>query len=279
VELEAHVAAAVLLCAAAHASWNALVKGSRDPLLALATVIVVAALCLAPVAAVLGLPPSRAWPWLAASVPLHGGYHLLLWQAYRSGDLSVVYPIARGCVPPLVAVLAAWLVGEWLRPKQLWGLGVSSASIASLALWGRARRWGAPVALALGCGALTAGYSLVDGQGARAVGALHFVAWSHLLDVGPIAVIVWIYRRGQISSYLAAEGIRAAAGGALGAASYAAVLWAMTRAPLAQVSMLRETSVVFGALLGARVLREPLGAPRTLAAVGLCAGVALLLGS
>jgi drug/metabolite transporter (DMT)-like permease len=276
--VEPEVAGAVLLAAALHAGWNALVKGSRDPLLALATVIVTAGACGLALGLVVGPPPRAAWPYLLASMGIHGIYHVVLARAYSLGDLGQVYPIARGVAPPLLAVLAAIALAERPSALQLAGLIVASVSIVSL---GAARTGPADkaVGLALATGALIASYSLVDGQGSRVAGVLPFIAWSHALDTLPIAGIVWLVRRDQVRPHLRADGWRGAAGGVVGIATYSIVLWAMTRAPLAQVSMLRETSVIFGAVLGAFVLREPLGARRIASASGVCAGAAMLLGA
>jgi drug/metabolite transporter (DMT)-like permease len=276
--VDATVAAAVLLAAVLHAAWNALVKGSRDPLLALATVIVTAGACGALLASWVGPPPPEAGPWLAGSMLLHALYHVLLARTYRLGDLGQVYPIARGVAPPLLALLAAVSLGERPTELQLAGMALAAVSVASLGLTRRSDERG-PVGFALATGALIAAYSLVDGQGSRVAGPLVFIAWSQMLDVLPIGAIVWLRRRGAIRAHLRADGWRGAVGGVVGTATYAIVLWAMTRAPLAQVSMLRETSVLFAALLATFALREPFGARRIAAALGICAGTALLLGA
>jgi drug/metabolite transporter (DMT)-like permease len=276
--MDAATAAALLLAAALHAGWTASVKSSRDPLLALATLIATGGACGAVLACVTGPLPRAAWPYLAASMALHAVYHVLLSRSYRLGDLSQVYPIARGAAPPLLALFAAFAADEIPSAAQLAGLGLASACVVSLGFTSRARERGA-VGLALATGVLIAAYSLVDGQGSRAAGALSFVAWSHMLDTLSIAAIVGLVRRGGIRAHLRTELWRGVAGGLVGFTTYAIVLWAMARAPLAQVSMLRETSVIFAALLGAVALREPLGGRRLAAAAGVSAGPALLLGA
>ena len=266
----------MLLAAALHASWNALLKGSRDPLLALATMVATAGLCGLILATVAGPPPRDVWPYLGFSMLLHAVYHVLLARAYTLGDLSQIYPIARGVAPPLLALLAAMTLEEWPDGLQAAGLLLASVSIATLGIASRAReRLG--VGYAMATGAVIASYSLIDGYGSRVSGVLLFIAWSHLLDTLAIAAIVWYARRGRVREYLRTDGWRGVAGGLIGIATYSIVLWAMTRAPLAQVSMLRETSVIFAALLGAFALREPLGLRRTAAAVGVCIGTGLLL--
>lgn len=275
--MESGVAALVLVAAALHAAWNTQVKRSRDPLLALATVIVTAGALGALLLPWVGLPPADAWPYLGASVLLHGLYHLLLARSYRLGDLSQVYPIARGVAPPLVAGLAALSAGELPGPLPLAGLVIASLSIASLGMGGSPSQRGA-VGFALATGTLIAAYSVVDGHGSRSAGALSFIAWSHVLDVPPICAVAGLSRRGQIRAHLERDGLRAAAGGVIAISTYSIVLWAMTRAPLASVSMLRETSVIFAGLFGALLLRERVGPRRVVATLGVCAGGALLLG-
>jgi drug/metabolite transporter (DMT)-like permease len=166
--------------------------------------------------------------------------------------------------------------GEVPGALQLAGLAIASLAIASLAFVGGRRERGA-AGFALATGGLIAAYTLVDGQGSRISGVLTFIAWSQLLDVGPIALIVWFTRRGQIRAHLERDGWRGAAGGLIGLVTYTIVLWAMTQAPLAAVSMLRETSVIFAALLAAALLREPVGARRIAATLAVFAGGALLL--
>jgi len=269
----------VLLAALCHAAWNTLVKVSGDRLVVLSVVNAAAALpCLAALA-VLPFPAPQSWPFLLASVAIHVSYYCLLAAAYRHGDLSHVYPIARGVSPLLVAVLAAGWVGEALGPIALAGALLTSVGLASLA-FERGPPWrGAPHALAfaLGTGVMIASYTLVDGVGVRRAGTVAgYVAWLFVLDGLPLAIFVWLRRREQLQAVLRREWRRGLAGGVLQLSAYGLVVWAMSIAPLALVSAIRETSVLFAAFIGARLLGEPVGRARLAAAGAVAAGVVVL---
>jgi drug/metabolite transporter (DMT)-like permease len=269
----------VLLAALLHAGWNALAKRSSDPLLALWLVTLSGGLCAALLTPAASFPGRQAWPWLGASLVLHLAYQLFLVAAYRTGDLSQVYPIARGLGPCVVAVLAAALGEEPLALAQVAGLALVSLSIASLAFaGGRARR---PAGSALAAAALTGlmigSYTFVDAKGVRS-GAqpIDFIVWSIFLDALPISAVALAARRGRVAPFLARELRHGAGAGAMAALAYGIVLWAMSRASMAGVAALRETGVVFAAWIGTRVFGEPFGPLRVLAAAGVAAGVILI---
>jgi drug/metabolite transporter (DMT)-like permease len=273
------VVALVLLAALLHAAWNAVAKAGRDRLLTLWGVVAVGSLTGAVGACVLPLPERTAWPYLAASLVVHTAYLLSLLRMYQLGDLSQAYPIARGISPVLVGLGAAWRVGEPLGPAQIAGLALSSLAICVLALAGRARSADAPRAVlaALVCGALIGIYTVIDGQGVRlAGGELRFIAWSFFLDGIPMTLAVLWLRRGQIGAFVRDEGARAFMGGAVATLGYAIVLWALAQGAMAHISALRETSVIFAALIGTRVLGEPFGRARVAAALVVVTGVLLL---
>ncbi len=277
--LDAAVALLVLLTAILHATWNAIVKQSADRLLSAALVMGTGSLMALALLPVVGLPPPSIRPYLAVSLGLHTTYVLFLVRAYQHGDLSQVYPIARGLAPLLVAWLSASLMGERLSPLQVCGLLVVSAGVASLALSGAARRdhsWTA-VLLALATGVLIGSYSYVDGQGVRlAERALTYIVWHAFLAGIPPTLIVLVRGPRRIAAFLRAEGRTGAFAGIIATLGYAIVLWAMERSPLALVTSLRETSVIFAALAGTLALGEPFGRRRVIAAVVVSVGIALL---
>lgn len=273
------VVALVLLSALLHASWNAVAKAGRDRLLTLWGVIAVGSLAGAVALCLLPLPERAAWPYLAGSLALHTTYHLSLLRMYRLGDLSQAYPIARGIAPLLVGIGAAWRVGEPLGPAQLAGLALSSLAICALALAGRARSLDASRAVpaALVTGALIGIYTVIDGQGVRlAGGELRFIAWSFFLDGIPMTLAVLWLRRGRIGAFLRDEGPRAFVGGVIAMLAYSIVLWSLAHGAMAHVSALRETGVIFAALIGTRVLGEPFGRVRVGAALVIAAGALLM---
>jgi drug/metabolite transporter (DMT)-like permease len=272
------VLALVLLAAVLHASWNALVKVGGDPFVRLAVLNVVSGLCALPLLFLVAVPAAASWPYLLGSVVIHLAYNVTLAYGYRLGDLSHVYPIARGIAPPLVA-LGAWLTaGESPGPVGVLAILVISGAIASLAF---TERWRlgplAPVWLALATGLSIAGYTICDGLGGRAAGdVLGYIAWLFVLDAVPFGLIVAFWRRRDLAHALRASLGAPVLGGVLSLGAYGLVIWAMSRAPMASVSALRETSVIMAALIGTRLLREPLGTRRLVAAGVVALGVVLL---
>lgn len=272
------VAAVVLLAALLHAAWNALVGASRDKAL---DVVLVAAGGAAVAALALPFlpPPARAsWPNLLASVGIHTVYFALLVKAYRHGDFSPAYTLMRGTAPLLV-LLGGLAAGERLAPLQAAGVALVSAGVAATGLLGHgpAAARGRAAGWALANAVVIASYTLVDGVGVRRSGSpAAYTAWVFFLDALPLVAFTLAARRREALAHAAREWKRGLAAGTLLVTAYALVLWSMTRAPVAAVAALRETSVVFAALIGARLLREPFGAARTAAAAVVAAGAALL---
>lgn len=277
--LEPSIAALVLFSAILHASWNAIAKSSGDALLTMWLVTLTGSAIGGLGALFVDFPHRDAWPYLAASVGLHIGYQLFLAFAYRLGDLSQVYPIARGLGPCMVAVLAAGFGGEIPTAVQTVGLAMASGAIVSLASVGAppARVARGAVAAAVATGLLIGGYTFIDGQGVRLSGdPFDFIAWSFFLHAFPITIAILALRAGRVVAFLRTRGGSGLAGGAMATLAYGIVLWALARGGMAQVAALRETGVIFAALIGTRLLGEPLGGRRVLAAVGVAIGVVLL---
>jgi drug/metabolite transporter (DMT)-like permease len=271
------VTVAVLVAAVLHASWNALLKGVDDRLATVVlldlTGLVVAGLAVPLVPA--PAPPSRGL--LALSVGLHLGYELLLVAAYRAGDLSQVYPVARGTAPLLVAAYAGLVLGERLAPVQLAGLGGICAGLLVLARAGRGAPWRAAVGPALATGVVIAAYTVADGLGVRRAGTVTgYVAWLFLLHGLPIPLYALATRGQELAPRLRRHLPAGVAAGLLAVAAYGLVLWAQRRGALAMVAALRETSVLVAALLGTLVFGERFGRRRVLAAALLAAGIVVL---
>jgi drug/metabolite transporter (DMT)-like permease len=270
------VFAVVLLAAVLHASWNALVKSGGDPYLRLAIVNLTHSVAVLPLLPFVGFPAAEAWPWLLGSVATHLVYYLFLAAGYRVGDLSHVYPIARGIAPPLVALGALALAGEVL---SLWG--TAAIALVCLGIWvvaGRGPTSRRPALLALGTGTMIAAYTVCDGMGARASGdVLAYIVWLFLLDGWPFAVFVMLKRgTAGLRTTMARAWKPAIGGGLMSIVAYGMVIWAMSVAPMAYVSALRETSVLLAAAIGTLLMGEPFGRRRILAATLVVAGVAML---
>ncbi len=278
--LDIGVVALVLLAAVLHATWNAFVKAGADRLAVLTLAVAAPAPLCALALPFVPLPEVASWPYLGASVVLHTFYFACLLFAYRHGDLSQVYPIARGSAPVLVAVGAWALAGEQLEPAEMAGVLIVSAGIMSLA-WRRGHLAGDGEARAVGFALLTALtiglYSVADGLGVRASGAaIGYILWMFALEGLPfLAFTLWV-RRGRIRASFAPS-LKAGIGGALiSSLAYGIVVWAMSVAPMAHVVALRETSVIMAAAIGALVLKEPFGGRRIAAAVVVAGGAVLL---
>lgn len=271
---------AVLLAAACHAGWNALLKLKLEPVAATALVAVASGVVVVPFAFVTGVPDAAAWPYLIASVIIHIGYYLALAEAYRTGDLGQAYPIARGSAPLLTAVMAGLLLGEVLGFYGWAGVILLAAGILLLAMRGGrvAQRFDhRSVGFALLTSLTITTYTLVDGVGARVAGsAAAYTVWLFLLSAGAMSIYGHWRVGPQLVGHFKTHWPLAIAGAALSTAAYAIAIWAMTVAPIALVAALRETSVLFGALFAALFLREPWIAAR-LAATALVLTGALLL--
>ncbi len=272
------VSLAVLLAALLHAGWNAMVKGGGDALHDTAGIIVGAMAIGLPFLFVVPLPAAAAWPFIVASVTVHLAYYWLMISAYRVGDLSLVYPLMRGVAPLITAVAGIAVLGE-TPPAVAW-LGMLLVSGGVFLLGYRALGHApsrAAVVFALSNAAVISLYTLIDGHGARVSGnAWSYIVWLFVLDGIPFSLWMLATRRASFVAHLRGRSLRALAGGALSAAAYAISVWAMTQAPVALVASLRETSVLFAALIGARLLGERLSARRWSGVAAVVLGVLAL---
>jgi len=276
-EMSPLVTVLVLGSALLHASWNAIIKSSRDVTLDTALVAAGAGVLSLPLSAFLPLPASASWPYLGASVAIHIGYFSTLAGAYRAGDLGHAYPLMRGTAPLLVALLGIVLLDE--RPgATVWlGIVLISAGILSIGLLQQGRAQRDATLWALANAAIIASYTLVDGAGARLSGSpAGYGAWLFWLQGLPFVALVIALRKRAALDYARRYWLRGLGGGLCIISAYGVVLWAMTRAPVAAVAALRETSVIFAALLSSIFLKERFGWPRLIGACAVALGVMAL---
>ncbi|MGW5422331.1 EamA family transporter [Streptomyces sp. NPDC003943] len=276
------VAVAVLIAAVTHASWNAIAHHIKDQLVSFTLISGGGALLGAVAACLTPMPAAGAWPWLVTSALLHVGYMALLMRSFTLGDFGQMYPIARGTAPLAVTVLAAVFVDEVPDPAQLAGVAVACAGLTGLALWGirgKGTRPDWPALLAAGAtGLAIAAYTVVDGVGVRASGTpLGYIAWLMVLEGLAIPAFALATRRGALLPQLRPHALRGLLGAALSVCAYALVLWAQTRAPLAPVAALRESSIIVGAAIGTLLFKERFGGPRVAAAGLMVVGIGLML--
>ena len=286
------VTLAVLAAAVTHATWNAIAHGIKDQLLAFGLIGAGGILVAIPLVILSPFPLSACWPYLLASIVIHVFYNLLLMRSYRYGEFGQVYPLARGTSPLVVTVLAAVFAAERPSVAQVAGVLVVSCGLALLVLAGRTRRRAAAgdgaghrsglgraaLIAAVGTGLTIAAYTTVDGLGVRLSGSsVAYIGWLMLLE--SLCVPAWALARRRhellsgTSRRVLGSGLLA---GGLSVLAYGLVLWAQTRGDLAPIAALRETSVIFGAVIGTVVFREPFGRWRIAATVLVVIGVLLL---
>jgi drug/metabolite transporter (DMT)-like permease len=284
------VVAIVLSGALLHAGWNALVKKGRDPFLSSVLVASGAGLISLPLLPFLTQPAAASWPYALLSSAIHYVYYGLLSAAYRHCDMSHAYPLMRGSAPLLVALSSVPLLGEQLSLTQYTAVACISGGI--LGLWfatpahtpaahaaddrsSAARRRSTIYALLNAV--VIAAYTLVDGMGARVSGApAAYVMWLHILSAA--GLLAWCLVRSplQLRKYALGFWRIALLGGAGTLGAYGMALWAMTVAPLAAVAALRETSILFAALIARFLLSERIGGKRALAIGAIAAGAVLM---
>ncbi|OSZ60133.1 EamA family transporter [Streptomyces pharetrae CZA14] len=274
------VTAAVLAAAVTHAGWNAIAHRITDKLVGFTLISgggALTGLALVPFTAV---PAAAAWPYLLGSAAVHIAYYALLMRSFRLGDFGQAYPIARGSAPLVVTVFAAVFAHEVPDGWAAAGIALSCAGLTGVALWGlRGRRpdWAA-IGAALATGLTIAAYTLVDGLGVRASGSsLGYIAWLMLVQ-GTVIPAYALHRwRGAFLATVRPFAALGLLGALMSVAAYALVLWAQTRAELAPIAALRESSIIVGAVIGAVFFKERFGAPRIAAAGLLVVGIGLML--
>jgi drug/metabolite transporter (DMT)-like permease len=270
---------AVLGAALLHAGWNAVVKAGDEPFATVTHLSLFSggiALLLLPL---VSMPVAAAWPWLALSALIHTAYRLFLIQAYRTGDLVHVYPIARGAAPLMTAVATLLLIGESIGP-----IGFAAVSALCLGVFLMSVRGGRlagfeprAVGFALASALATAGYSVVDGMGARINGSgPGFALWMFVGNMLVMQALAFALKGPTVYRSLRTTWPVSLGGGLMSMGAYFIVIWAMTKAPIALVAALRETSVLFAGLISMLLLKEPLTAWRAAAALIIVLGVVLL---
>lgn len=272
-----YVGGFVLLAAVLHATWNAMLHGNRDRFLSMTWMSTCTGLVSVIAIPFLPMPAAPAFPYIIASGLVHIVYSVSLVYAYRSGDLGETYPIARGSSPLLVALGALLFAREHIGLLPMAGVLLVSGGIVSLALErGRVSTRGAAAAFLTG--ATIAVYTVIDGMGVRVAGsAAGYTAWMFAFFL--LMPLVFISVRGvaALRTPLADIG-RSAGGGMVSIAAYGIVIWAMQFGSMGAVSALRETSVVFAALIGRMFLNERLTFRRITACCVIAAG-AICLGA
>lgn len=270
---------AVLTAAFLHAAWNAMVKGGVDKRVTMAAVMIghvppaMLALLFVPT------PSVESLPWMIAGILAHLGYQVFLLGAYTKGDLSQVYPIARGLAPLLVTGISVVLLGERLNVLETIAIGMIAMGLMSMALLRGADgvRNAEAVKLALITGCFIASYSLIDGYGARVSGSpVGFYAYLGTANAALFAIYIRLRHPGVLRTMVTSAQRVFIIGGTASFAAYAIVIWAFTQAPIALVTALRETSIVFAVLIGVGIFKERLDRAKIIAVAATLLGAGLL---
>ncbi|MEM7215817.1 MAG: DMT family transporter [Pseudomonadota bacterium] len=269
----------VISAAVLHAAWNAAVKGSDDKVLGMAAVMTgqmlpgVILICIFP------WPSHESLPWLAAGIVFHIGYQIFLMSAYKIGDFTQVYPIARGTGPMLVTLVSIVVFDIEFAPTELIAIALIVLGIISLSIVRQSDGLRNPKAafMAFCTGCCIAGYSLSDGMGARASeSAIGYMSMLMVLDGIIFAAYIALVAPGKLTEMFRTAKLRMFGGGFASFLAYLMVVWAFTQAPIAIVTTLRETSIVFAVLIGVFVFRERLNLAKLVSTMLALAGAALL---
>jgi len=270
----------VLASAAMHATWNALIKTRSDRFASISLATLGASIVVLPILPFVDFPSIEVWIWIAASVIIHAGYRLFLVKTYDVGDFAQSYPLARGIAPLITTVGAIIFIGEIPEGLTVLGIVVLSFGALLMSLRGSSdlskfnRR---AVGFALLTSMLIAGYTLTDGYGVRLANtASSYAAWLFFCDGLCSIAIGFLYRGRGLLTVLASEWKTSLLTGGLLAGSYWIIMWAMTKAPIASIAALRETSILFAMLISVLVLGERVTPWRVLATVFIVGGVVIL---
>lgn len=267
----------VLGAAVLHATWNAMAHGAPDRVAGLALFELAAGVIGLVAVLVMGLPPAGTWGYIIASALLHVAYLGGLLASYQLGQFSQMYPLARGTSPWVVAVVSIVVLHQTLAVLELAGVLLVSAGLILLVFIGRPGRGQVPALFAaVGTGLMVASYTVVDGVAVHKMPVATYMGWVFMLQgfAIPLAVLAW---RGPRAFDLPRPAILSGlAGGVVSMAAYGLVLWAQTRGTLATIAALRETSIIFGAVIGAIFFHERFGPKRAAAAAVVVAGIVLI---
>jgi drug/metabolite transporter (DMT)-like permease len=268
----------IIAAALLHAGWNALVKSGVDKSLGVNAVVLGQAIFGTVALFIVPAPTAASWPYILAGAALHTGYQIFLTASYRIGDLTQVYPIARGTAPLLVALVSVVFLGVALSLHELMAIALIGAGIMSLSLVRHTEdqnnRQAAILAFTTGC--FIAGYSLVDGLGARiALSPLGFYGWLAIVN-GVLMLGISRLRQPDLGAKLCGAWKVTLFGGGASFAAFAMVIYAFTLAPIALVTALRETSIIFALLIGVFFLKERLNLIKVISTLITISGVILL---
>jgi drug/metabolite transporter (DMT)-like permease len=273
------VIAVVLFSAVLHAAWNALTHSAKDRVAAIALIGVAGIVFAGAVTLFAPIPDRAAWPFIGVSMAVQAVYSYGLVIAYRLGEFSSMYPLARGTSPLVVALVATFVVGQPMSGLELVGVLTVSTGLLALAFAdGLPSRADLPaIGAAVGTGCTIAAYTVVDGVGVRRSGTVvGYASWEFLLQGTLIVLVAFALRRRALLPSLRPHWRRGLTGGVISILAYSLVLWAQTKGTLAGIATLRETSILIGCVIGTMVFHERFGRTRLIASAGVVTGILMI---
>ena len=269
----------VLLAAALHAIWNAVIKGTGDKTIAIGLVALGHMVLGLIGAAILPLPDIKVIPFIIASTLIHWGYYYGLTTAYKFGDLSLIYPIARGISPVIVTFVAFFWIDERLSWVEMSGVLLISSGILFLGLRSLSNEKSiTALVFALTTGMLIAAYSVTDGFGVRLTeNPLSYIVWLFIAE-GFVVFYIFVRFKVRLLKSSFSEIMLGFFAGVISTVAYGLALYAKSLAPLGIVTALRETSVIIATLIGVLWFKEkPIGYRIGAASIVFCGIIFLTL--
>jgi len=270
---------AVILAAFLHATWNAMVKNEENKYLAVTAIVLGHVPASVFIILLTPFPSAESIPFIIISALMHNGYNWYLLSAYKFGDLTKVYPIARGTAPILVTIVSLIFLGVALSNFEVLGIFIISLGILSLSFHrAKSLKNRSAVIYALVTGFFIMGYSITDGYGARVSNSfLSYMGWVFILNALSFPLILKINDKSEVITKTFKEGKKIFfIGGTLSYIVYGIVIWGFTQAPIALITALRETSIIFALLIGTFFLKEKFTLLKVIATFIIFFGVALL---
>ncbi len=265
----------VLFATVMHAVWNGMVKNHPDKVVAVSSIVFghfplsIIAIILLPV------PSLDCIPYIIASAIIHQGYQWYLLSAYQIGDLTKVYPIARGFGPLVATIISILILGLFLDSIIIFSILLICVGIMILGLFDKENKNFKVLQLSLFTGFFIGLYSLIDGYGARvSLSAIVYMSWSFILSSLLFLVVLRIKKQKNIIQNVVKKGKKIFwIGGTLSYIIYVIVVWAFTKAPIPMVAALRETSIFFSILIGYFFLQEKITTTKVISIILIVIGV------
>ena len=277
--MESDIFLLVIFAAILHAVWNGMVKNFGDKVISVSAIVFGHVPMAIVVMLFLPLPTLESVPYIILSAIIHQGYQYNLISAYKVGDLTKVYPIARGTGPIVATIISIIFLGLLITKFQALSVVLICFGIIILGIFSESStKNNKAVIYSLATGFFIGMYSLADGHGARiSLSPLSFLGWSFILNAIIFPFVLKYMGYSNIFSRVMKEAkLIFWIGGTLSYIVYGIVVWSFTKAPIPLVAALRESSIVFSILIGFFFLKERITFIKVLSILVIFVGVVLL---